>query len=200
MSQPSPSSAGPTGKPTVGPPASVLLVPYPKIVFLYPTFLLAIVAAFVMNVVGVSADAPSKAGTFISILFLGLLAVNLVILSFDFPRTTSLTLFFFAAAAVMACILLFKYKPELLPAVHRVLAAFHPLANATFYWSVAAILGGIFIAVLIVVRFDYWEVRPTNCCTITASSATWSGSPPPACGWKKRSTTSSSTCSCNPAG
>ncbi|MGA2616283.1 MAG: hypothetical protein ABSF26_01660 [Thermoguttaceae bacterium] len=137
-------------------------MPYPKIVFLYPTFLLAIIAALVMTFAGGLQDGQNKPGQFISILFLGLLAVNLVILSFDFPRTTSLTLFFFAVAVLMACILLFKFNPELLPVVHRVLAAFHPLANATFYWSVAGILGAIFCAVLIVVRFDYWEVRPNE--------------------------------------
>jgi hypothetical protein len=157
-----PLPAGSADKPAVAAPASVLLVPYPKIVFLYPTFLLAIIAALVMTFAGGLQDGQNKPGQFISILFLGLLAVNLVILSFDFPRTTSLTLFFFAVAVLMACILLFKFNPELLPVVHRVLAAFHPLANATFYWSVAGILGAIFCAVLIVVRFDYWEVRPNE--------------------------------------
>ena len=33
------------------------------------------------------------------------------------------------------------------------------MANATFYWTIAAILGLMFIAVMITVRFDYWEVR-----------------------------------------
>jgi hypothetical protein len=33
------------------------------------------------------------------------------------------------------------------------------VANAHFYWSIAIILGLMFAAVMIVVRFDYWEVR-----------------------------------------
>ena len=98
----------------------------------------------------------------ISTLFLGLLAVNLVILAFDFPRTTSLTLFFFIAALVMGFILLVRLKPGILPAVTAFLVGFHPLANATFYWTFATILGAIFAAVFVVVRFDYWEVRPNE--------------------------------------
>jgi hypothetical protein len=85
-----------------------------------------------------------------------------VILAFDFPRTTSLTLFFFIAALVMGFILLVRLQPGILPAVTAFLVSFHPLANATFYWTFAAILGAIFVAVFVVVRFDYWEVRPNE--------------------------------------
>ena len=44
-------------------------------------------------------------------IFLGITAVNMVILAFDFPRTTSLTLFFFAVAIVLGFILLVTFKP-----------------------------------------------------------------------------------------
>jgi hypothetical protein len=98
----------------------------------------------------------------ISVLFLGLLAVNSVILAFDFPRTTSLTLFFFAVAVVTLCALLFTLKPEILPPITETLAAFRPLANATFYWTFAGTLGTIFLGVIAVARFDYWEVRPNE--------------------------------------
>ena len=170
MSQPSNSSAAPGTQAPAGsnpshlaePPASVFLVPYPKIIFLYPTFLLALVAAITMNFAGHPLDATNHAGSFISIVFLGLFAANLVILAFDFPRTTSLTLFFFGVAVGMGIILLFKFKPEIFPAITDFLARFHPMANATFYWSIACILGVMFAAVFFVVRFDYWEVRPNE--------------------------------------
>ena len=140
-------------------PRSVLLVPYPKIVFLYPTFLLAIVAAIWTHFLGRPFDPESHVAAGIGTLFLGLFTVNLVILAFDFPRTTSLTLFFFAAAVAMGLILLFTFQPELWPELTAFVRHFHPVANATFYWTIATILGLMFVAVLIVVRFDYWEVR-----------------------------------------
>ena len=142
----------------------IILISYPKIVFLYPVFVLSIVAGIWVGFLPkpLAAEQPNPQAVFIATLFLGLLAVNLVVLAFDFPRTTSLTLFFFIAAIVLGFILLVRLKPEILPFVAGILKAFHPLANATFYWSIAVILGGIFLAVFVVVRFDYWEVRPNE--------------------------------------
>jgi hypothetical protein len=152
----SPPTAKKSGEET---PRSVLLVPYPKIVFLYPTFLMAIVAAisthFLTDPFAVGSHAAAGIGT----LFLGFLTVNLVILAFDFPRTTSLTLFFFAAAVAMGLVLLFTFQPELQPELTKLIHHFHPVANATFYWTIALVLGGMFAVVAVVVRFDYWEVR-----------------------------------------
>ena len=62
----------------------------------------------------------------VATLFLGLLAVNLVILAFDFPRTTSLTLFFFAVAVVMGLVLLFTFRPSCCRWSRHALAAFRP--------------------------------------------------------------------------
>ncbi len=154
----SPSHAAPSGEV----PERVFLVPYPKVVFLYPTFLAAVAAALCVGFLDQPLDPGNRMPVVVATLFLGLLAVNLVILAFDFPRTTSLTLFFFAAAVVMGLVLLFTFRPELLPVITHALAAFRPLANATFYWAFAGILGVILAAVLLVVRFDYWEVRPNE--------------------------------------
>jgi hypothetical protein len=149
-------------KPGAAIPSRVILVPYPKIVYLYPILLVSIAAAIYMSFVGQPLETDNRPATAVSTLFLGLLAVNLVILAFDFPRTTSLTFFFFAAALVMGFILLFTFRPEFLPHVAIALDAFRPLANATFYWAFAGILGLIFLIVMVVTRFDYWEVRPNE--------------------------------------
>ncbi|MGQ9575840.1 MAG: hypothetical protein ACUVUC_11020 [Thermoguttaceae bacterium] len=140
-------------------PTRIFLVPYPKIVFLYPVFLVSLAAAAYLSFLNQPLEPDNKPAVIISTVFLGVLAVNLVILAFDFPRTTSLTLFFFAAAIVMGGLLWVKLDPEILPYVAGILAHFHPLANATFYWTIAGVLGVIFVLVMIVVRFDYWEVR-----------------------------------------
>jgi hypothetical protein len=149
-------------RPSTEVPERVFLVSYPKVVFLYPVFLAAVVAAIWMEFFSQPLDPGNRAAAIISVLFLGLLAVNLVILAFDFPRTTSLTLFFFVAAVVMGLVLLFTVRPGLWPKITHVLDAFRPLANASFYWAVAGILGAILAAVLLAVRFDYWEVRPNE--------------------------------------
>ncbi len=140
-------------------PLRVFLVPYPKIVFLYPTFLMAIIAAIWTHFLTDPFSHENHIAAGIGALFLGLFTMNLVILAFDFPRTTSLTLFFFAAAVVMGLILLFTFQPDFWPAIKDFVKHFHPVANATFYWTIAVVLGAMFAVVAAVVRLDYWEVR-----------------------------------------
>ncbi|HEX5446163.1 MAG TPA: hypothetical protein VFW87_20210 [Pirellulales bacterium] len=145
-----------------GAPERIVLISYPKVIFLYPMLLAAVAAALYMSFTRRPLDSDNPTATTIATIFLGIVAVNFVVLAFDFPRTTSLTLFFFAAAVVMGLILLFEYEPQALPAITETFGRFRPLANATFYWTVAAILGVIFAVSYVVVHFDYWEVRPNE--------------------------------------
>ena len=143
-------------------PQRIVLMSYPKVIFLYPALLMSIVAACYLSFAEDPLNEANKTSTMMSTLFLGILAVNLVVLAFDFPRTTSLTLFFFAAAVVMGVVLFFEYRPDAMPAVAGLFRRFKPLANATFYWSFAGILSVIFLISYVVVHFDYWEVRPNE--------------------------------------
>ena len=141
----------------------IYLVPYPKIILLYPILLASIAAAIAMHVLGNAAgQEPSRSAILVAEIFLAITAVNMVILAFDFPRATSLTLFFFVAALVMGFVLLVTFKPEIMPAMRHAFDRLQPAANATFYWSVAGILVALYIAVFISVRFDYWEIRPNE--------------------------------------
>ncbi len=136
----------------------IYLVSYPKVVLLYPTFLAAIVAGILTAVFGV----PSTNSVTVCLIFLAIFSINLVVLAFDFPRTTSLTIFFLLAAVLFGLLLLFRNYPNLLPAITDILKRIEPEANATFYFCFATLLGAIYIAVMVLVRFDYWEVRPNE--------------------------------------
>lgn len=143
----------------------IYLVAYPKLIFLYPTFIVAIIAGIYMafsGMAGVDADGPSRAAEVVSLIFLAVLTVNLVVITFDFPRTTSLTLFFFVAMTLMGLFVFFKFNPDFLPIVGKVLGALQPYANAHFYFLFAGILFAFYLAVLVAVQFDYWEVRPNE--------------------------------------
>ncbi|HVW37968.1 MAG TPA: hypothetical protein VHB99_11710, partial [Pirellulales bacterium] len=74
-------------------PSSIILISYPKIVFLYPTFLASLIAAIYLSFAGSALDPAVRGPSTASILFLAVMSINLVVLGFDFPRTTSLTLF-----------------------------------------------------------------------------------------------------------
>lgn len=141
-------------------PNRVFLVSYPKIVFLYPTFIMSLIAgvymAFSRNV---EHNILEHTGAFaISAVFLLVLALNLIVFAFDFPRGTSLTLLFFLVAVVFGIFLLFRFT-DVFPFVRDVLARYHPVANATFYFTFAAVMFFIYVAVFAKVRFDYWEVN-----------------------------------------
>jgi hypothetical protein len=151
-----------TARPKHELPNRILLIPYPKIVFLYPTMLMALVAGVIMNFCGASLEASNTTAVVVSVIFLAVFSVNLVILGFDFPRTTSLTAFFLIVAVALGLTLLFVQKPDWLPAIEHILTQYRPLANATLYWSIAAVLGVITLVAIFYARFDCWEARPNE--------------------------------------
>lgn len=136
---------------------SVFLVSYPKIVFLYPTVLVALFGAIYMIANGNDPSAdyaalPAKC-------FLLALAINLVVIAFDFPRTTSLTLFFAIVAGVVGLLFLFGRNPGMLPWFEMQINSIQPKADATFYILYILMMSFLFVCVVISRRFDYWEVR-----------------------------------------
>ena len=151
----------PSAEPARGPrdaPASVFLVPYPKIVFLYPTLLASFVAAVCVSFM----DPTGTAYAVTTAAWLGLFTLNLSVLAFDFPRTTSLTLFCALFAVGMGLILLNVWRPAMLPDAFDVVTRVRPRANPAFFWTFTGILGSMLLIVLAMRRFDYWEVRPNE--------------------------------------
>ena len=172
------STAPAPDKPTRG----VILVSYPKVVFLYPSVIVALIAGFYMQLAGnqsmdTNRNAPAVATapadgaaaadiksisvgpTMAAGAFLLTLALNLVITSFDFPRTTSVTLAALAAALFLGTMLLITYKPDLVPFATNLIKKLHPQANATFYYCYVIAMGLIYVGVFVNSKFDYWEVR-----------------------------------------
>ncbi|MCL6504393.1 MAG: hypothetical protein K6T86_17060 [Pirellulales bacterium] len=145
-----------------GPPTRVILLSHPKIVFLYPTMLMALFAAIYLSFLRGPIAPENVHAAAVTAAFLVVFATNLIVLSFDFPRTLSLTLFFLLAAIVMGLVLLFTLKPHLLPLIGEALAKYRPVANPTFFWSIVLVMGLIYVAVFISLQFDYWEVTPNE--------------------------------------
>lgn len=141
---------------------SIYLISYPKIVFLYPTLLVSIAAAIYMTFAGESAHIGGEdehMAEVMALIFLGVFGLNLTVLAFDFPRTTSLTLFFLGAALFMGVWMILRFNPDIIPPLTNMLKGLRPWANSQMYWLFSSILGLIFVCVGIYVRFDYWEVK-----------------------------------------
>ncbi len=154
-----PTGPPPGAEPEAPPPKSIFLVSYPKVVFLYPTMFAALLSGLYMLL---PQNEDRNDSHFVGALFMAVLVLNLIVFAFDFPRTTSLTLFFFLAAIILGTLLLFRFNSQILPFLHKMLNAYQPEANATFYFSIAGALAVIYLAVLINVQFDYWEVTPNE--------------------------------------
>jgi hypothetical protein len=134
----------------------IYLVPHPKIVFLYPSLIVAIIAGFYAYL---TKNVEGRGEHVLSLIFLVVLGINLSVIAFDFPRTTSLTVFFALLAIAIGAWFFFTEFPDAWPAFHRLLAKLTPAANAKFYFLFAAILALLFLGVWINTQFDYWEVR-----------------------------------------
>jgi hypothetical protein len=185
-------SAGDSATPAVEKvPRSIYLVSYPKIVYLYPSLLAALVCGAIVLFSGnqdflgngdtekpaaeqpaenaadnAAADEPAVArnetAEMTTLVFLVIFGANLIVLSFDFPRTTSLTFFFVGVAVFLGIWLLANRNPNFLPVIGSVLKEIRPYANAQFYFIFAGVVILIYIAVAISAQFDYWEVRPNE--------------------------------------
>lgn len=145
-------------------PKSIYLVAYPKIVFMYPTAFASLIVAIWMHMTNglTGVENVGNVSFYLATTFLAIFAFNLVVISFDFPRTTSLTLFFLIFSLILLGYLTLANFPGIVPFVGDVIHLFQPVANAQFYYLMATIYGLLFLVVKIAVQFDYWEVRPNE--------------------------------------
>ena len=133
----------------------VVLRSFPKVVMLYPTWFMSILAGLVSTL---WLDEPSgKLGLW----FLVILSLNLIVLSFDFPRTSSFTLLFLVIAVIFGGLWL-NQRWEFLPFLSRFWQSLQPKADAQFYWLFAIAMGVIYVFVFFDTRFDYWEIMPNE--------------------------------------
>ena len=124
---------------------------YPKVIFMYPSVIFAFICALFIQLDWGARDNWT-------LIFLVILGFNLCVISFDFPRTTSLTLVFSVVAVILAAILI-NERTEFFPALADLTGNLEPTANATFYWMFAIGMVFIYAIVWIIHRFiDYWEV------------------------------------------
>jgi len=143
----------------------IVLISYPKIVFLYPAWIVSIVAGIYLFLFGneaAAANVNAGAAHFWSWLFLIVLSLNLVVLAFDFPRSTSLLLFAIITSLILGFSQLVIYNSSIMPMLNKFLLSLHPVANSTFFFLFATLMGGIYLTVFFTARLDYWEVRPNE--------------------------------------
>lgn len=132
-------------------PESVLIRPWPKVVFLYPTFVTATVF-FLLSWLGVVGS------TVLGNSFMLVLLMNLLVFSFDFSRIKSITIVV-AVVAVVLAVLLIDTKADFTGWIGRVFGAIDIQCSTSFYAFLSAGLGFLLLLVFVNTRFNYYEVN-----------------------------------------
>ena len=137
---------------------SLIIRAWPKVIFLYPTFLAALIAGIWTR------TAMDGSETAVSILpatpgriFWWVLMVNILILAFDFTRGEFIALIL-AFGVVTLGIILLNQQWEFVRPVATMLDHIRLVAHPHFYMMIAVGLGLMFLAVFIQTRWDYWEL------------------------------------------
>jgi hypothetical protein len=163
---------------------------YPKVIYLFPTLVVALICGIAMTVISDRTEDPTKAPAaaqagvgasatnpavpakherfttlqnLCAVLFLGVFAFNLLTMAVDFPRFTILGMVLLAAFLIFFVLWIgAAFDVELMRWVRSVMASIYVYANAEFYFMIAVIEAVIF-AIVYATRFlDYWQIMPNE--------------------------------------
>jgi|694.fasta_scaffold02045_22 hypothetical protein len=123
---------------------------WPKMIFMWPTALMSLIC-------GMIATFAHSWDHVFGAAFLVCFSFNLLVITYDFPRSTSLTMLAVMVAAVLGIILLNQYY-GFIPRVQQWLSTLDFKASADFYYAIFAGMLLLFIGMALVTRFDYWEL------------------------------------------
>ncbi|MCB9892715.1 MAG: hypothetical protein H6832_14390 [Planctomycetes bacterium] len=145
----------PTKKPKKD-PDRVIIRPWPKVIFLYPTLVASLIGWFAS---WLSKDGASAAGNpTVGWIFMLIFAINLLVFAFDFSRIKSITILFIGVAIVFA-LMWANNQWEIMAWVREKLGTIDIRMNAQFYGFMAFLLAFIFFLVFVNTRFNYYEIN-----------------------------------------
>jgi len=139
---------------------TVIVRPYPKIVYLYLTWLASILCGIFQPalVAGETLNQSTIASSaFVGRIWVVLFVFNILVISFEFTRIRSVAIVFGILAFVFAGIE-FGY----LAAVGTFLRDLPIFMNKTFYYVVSVVFTVIYLLVFLTTRFNYWEFQPNE--------------------------------------
>lgn len=138
---------------------SVIIRERPKVIFLYPTMLAALIAA-VWTYLGAMGDGPLDINALPlgpGRLFWWTFAINMLALAFDFTRGEFVAVVLFFGTAILGIVLLDQNLNFVRP-VQEALSHIKLVAHPHLYIMIALALATVLAGVSIAGRFDYWEI------------------------------------------
>lgn len=190
-SDPKPSSI----QPAVGRVASadvkgIRVFTYPKVIYIFPTMIVALICGIGMSVIKNRTEDPTKALQVVTttgelatsapstiekhdrfkaaqnlfgVLFLGVFAFNLLTMALDFPRFTILGMMLLIAFLVFFILWIgAAFDVSLMRWVRGVMAGIYVVANAGFYFWISGVIAVILAVVYATRWLDYWQILPNE--------------------------------------
>lgn len=137
------------------PPTSLIIRPWPKVVFLYPTFL----ASTVFWLISMFSEAGSTLGiTSLGNLFMIVFTINLLVFAFDFSRIKSITIAF-AVVAVILGVGWANTQWGWFTGIKETFLKIDIRMNTQFYGFTSAFLAFVMMLVFVNTRFNYYEIN-----------------------------------------
>jgi hypothetical protein len=139
-------------------PPSVIIRPWPKVVFLYPMFLCATAFWLISALGGKPPDGQLTKFEWMGDAFVLVTFLNFLVFAFDFSRIKSITILFGLIAAGFA-LFWANGNWEVIGPLKNMIAAIDIQMNTWFYGMFSVMMGGILLLVLINTRFNYYEIN-----------------------------------------
>lgn len=127
-----------------------------KIVFLYPTLIVAVLAG-VWTMASMYGSSLQEISPVPGQLFWWTFVINMLVLAFDFSRGEFFALVL-AFGTVSLSVILINQNWHFVEPLRDAMSMVKLIAHPHFYFMIALALGGIFVAVFFYTRFDYWEI------------------------------------------
>ncbi len=141
----------------------VIVRPYPKIVYLYLTWIASLICGLLVPhsvhdpETGLLIPGAMSTSALYGRIWMGLFVFNILVIAFEFSRIRSVALAFFVVAFIFAGI-----QMGFLGGLGDFLGGLELHMNRIFYFSMAAIFSVIYLLVFLVTRFNYWEIQPNE--------------------------------------
>jgi len=134
----------------------VLIRPWPKVIFLYPTLAISLVG-WIATLLTMSSETSPDHG-YMGLIWCGVFSFNLLIFAFDFSRIKSITLFV-AAIGLVFVGLWANQNWGFLSWFQNAMAGLDIHMNGQFYAFFSIFFCFMFLLVFINTRFNYYEVN-----------------------------------------
>ncbi len=135
-------------------PDKIIIRPWPKVVFLYPTWILTTILWFISLLSPAGAAGSAGLGNVFMLVF----CLNLLVFSFDFSRIKSITILI-SIVAVVFLVAWLNTKWQVVAGLGNVLEKIDVRCNTQFFGFLSGFLAFVFLLVLINSRFNYFEIN-----------------------------------------